>query len=61
MFQAGIAEEYSQDTVRKFFFGISNLCHEIENENGNEDIRIYHYNLGNAITCFYILNDTKLP
>ena len=59
MFQPYILEEYSQDTVREFFFfGISNLCHETENENGNEDIRVYHYNLGKAITCLYILNDT---
>ena len=58
MFQPYIVEKYSQDTVREFFFGISNLCHEMENENGNEDIRVYHYNLGNAITCLYVLNDT---
>ena len=56
MFQPYIVEEYSQDTVREF--GISNLCHEIENENGHEDIRVYHYNLGKGITCLYILNDT---
>ena len=40
MFQPCIAEEYGQDTVREIFFGISNLCHEIENENGNEDMRV---------------------
>ena len=58
MFQPCIAEEYSQDTVREVFFGISNLCHEIEIENGNEDMRVYHYNLSKAITCLCILNDT---
>ena len=51
MFQPYIVEEYSQDTGREF-------CHETENENGNEDIRVYHHNLGKAITCLYILNDT---
>ena len=58
MFQTWIAEEYSQDTVSEFFVWISNLCHEIKSENGNEDIRVYHYNLGKAITCLYFLNDT---
>ena len=53
-----IMEEYNQDTVSEFFIGTSNLCHKIESENGNEDIRVYHYNLGKAITCLYILNDT---
>ena len=52
------SEEYSQDTVREFFVGISNLSHETENENRNENIKIYHYNLGKAITCLYILSDT---
>ena len=43
MFQPYIMlEEYSQDTVCEFFVGISNLYHEIENENENEDIRVYH-------------------
>ena len=50
-------EEDSQDTVREVFFQIINLCHEIANENGNEDIRVHHYNLGKAITSLYILND----
>ena len=59
MFQPYIMlEEYSQDTVREFFVGISNLYHEIENEYENEDIRVYHYNLGKAATWLYILNDT---
>ena len=58
MFQLYTIEAYSEDAVRQFFVGISNLSHEKENENGNEDIRVYHYNLGKAITCFCILNDT---
>ena len=59
MFQPYIMlEEYSQDTVREIFVGISNLYHEIENENENEDIRVYHYNLGKATTWLYILHDT---
>ena len=58
MIQPYIMEGYSQDTVRQIFVGISNLYHETENENGNEDLRVYHYNLGKAINCLYILNDT---
>ena len=57
MFQPYIMEEDSQDTVREFFFQIINLCHEIANENGNEDIRVHHYNLGKAITSLYISID----
>ena len=57
MFQPYIMEEYSEDAVREFFLGISNLCLEIANENGNEDIRVHHYNLGKVITSLYISND----
>ena len=59
MFQPYIMKEYNQDTVHEFFSGISNLCHELENKNRNEDIRVYHYNLGKAIICLHILNDKK--
>ena len=58
MFQLYIMDAYSQDKMRGLFVGISNICHDIENEKGNEDIRFYHYNLGKAITYLYILNDT---
>ena len=57
MFQPYIIEEDGQDTASEVFFGISNLCHETENENWNEDIRVHYYNFGKAITSLYILND----
>ena len=57
MVQPYIMEEYSQDTFPEFFVEISNLYREIENGNGNEDIRGYHYNLGKKLTCLYILID----
>lgn len=41
---------YSRHIVR-FFVKISNLCHEIENGNGNGDTNVYHYEHGTAITC----------
>ena len=57
MVQPYIMEEYSQDTFPEFFVEISNLYREIENGNGNEDIRVYHYNRGKTLTCLYILID----
>ena len=56
MFQPYIIEEDGQDTASEVFFGISNLCHEVE-ENRNEDVRVHYYNLSKAITSLYILND----
>ena len=55
--QPYIMEKYSQDTLPEFFVEISNLYCELENENGNEDIRGYHHYLGKTITCLYILSD----